>query len=45
LGVFPKTREAAYIVSTGSACRMQIKHGTGKESVHPIVLIANLLER
>ncbi len=45
LGVFTKTREAAYVVSTGSACRMQIKHGTGKESVHQIVLIANLLER
>jgi Fe-S oxidoreductase len=45
LGVLPKVREAQHVVSTGSACRMQIRHGAGKESVHPIVLIAGLLEK
>ncbi len=39
LGVLPKARAARKIVSSGSACRMQIKHGTGKDAVHPLVLI------
>jgi Fe-S oxidoreductase len=31
------------IVSSGAACRMQIRQGTGMDAIHPIVLIANLL--
>ncbi len=27
------------VVSTGAACRMQIKHGTGADAVHPIMLV------
>jgi len=29
------------VVSSGAACRMQIKQGTGVDAIHPIVLIAN----
>jgi len=29
------------LVSSGAACRMQIKQGTGVDAIHPIVLIAN----
>jgi Fe-S oxidoreductase len=32
-------------VSTGAACRMQIKFGTGVDAVHPIQLVAQTLER
>jgi len=39
LGVLPKARAAEKIVSTGAACRMQIKQGTGKDAVHPLALI------
>lgn len=31
------------IASSGSACRLQIQHGTGKESTHPLPLVAKLL--
>jgi Fe-S oxidoreductase len=31
------------IVSSGAACRMQIRQGTGVEAVHPIILISNFL--
>jgi Fe-S oxidoreductase len=31
------------VVSSGAACRMQIQQGTGAKAIHPIVLIANLL--
>lgn len=31
------------IASSGSACRMQIQHGAGKESAHPLMLISTLL--
>ncbi len=27
------------IVSSGAACRMQIRQGTGAEAIHPIVLV------
>jgi FAD/FMN-containing dehydrogenase/Fe-S oxidoreductase len=43
LGVLPAARLADTVVSTGSACRMQIRHGTGKEAKHPLVLLADLL--
>jgi Fe-S oxidoreductase len=43
LGVLPKARMAENLVSTGSACRLQIKQGAGKEAQHPLVLISNYL--
>ena len=43
LGVLPLARKAGLVVSTGSACRMQISHGAGKEAKHPVVLLADLL--
>jgi Fe-S oxidoreductase len=43
LGVLPRAREADHVVSTGSACRIQIRHGAGKEAEHPLVLVVNLL--
>jgi FAD/FMN-containing dehydrogenase/Fe-S oxidoreductase len=43
LGVLPRAREAETIISTGSACRIQIRHGSGKEAKHPLVLLADLL--
>jgi len=50
LKLFPMLRQSeienrkSEIVSTGAACRMQIVQGTGVDAVHPIVLIANLLQ-
>ncbi len=35
---------AVGVVSSGAACRMQIRQGTGVEAIHPILLIANLLK-
>ena len=32
------------IVSTGAACRMQIRQGTGINPVHPVVLISNFIK-
>jgi len=32
------------IVSTGAACRMQIRQGTGINPIHPVVLIANFIK-
>ncbi len=43
LGVLPKVREAEHVVSTGSACRLQIRQGAGKEAEHPLVLISKLI--
>jgi Fe-S oxidoreductase len=31
------------IVATGAACRLQIRHGTGAESSHPILLVTEFL--
>jgi len=31
------------VVSSGAACRMQIKQGTGMQAIHPILLVANLV--
>jgi Fe-S oxidoreductase len=33
------------ILSSGAACRMQIRQGTGVEAVHPITLIADFIKR
>ncbi len=47
LGVLPKARESGIgnreLVSTGSACRIQIRQGAGVEAQHPLVLIAKLI--
>jgi Fe-S oxidoreductase len=43
LGVLPKVRGADCVVSTGSACRIQIKHGTGIEARHPLELVRDAL--
>jgi Fe-S oxidoreductase len=43
LGVLPKVRQAEKVVSSGAACRMQIKHGTGREAKHPLLLVAEKL--
>jgi len=32
------------IVSSGAACRMQIRQGTGIEATHPVVLVANFVK-
>jgi Fe-S oxidoreductase len=32
------------VVSSGAACRMQIRQGTGMEAIHPIVLVARSLK-
>lgn len=46
LKLFPALRQSpsASIVSSGSACRLQIRHGVGKEAQHPLVLISNYLK-
>jgi FAD/FMN-containing dehydrogenase/Fe-S oxidoreductase len=36
--------EAERILSSGAACRMQIRQGTGVEAIHPIVLVAQFLK-
>ena len=43
LSVLPKVRAAERVVSTGSACRLQIRQGAGKEAEHPLVLISKYL--
>jgi Fe-S oxidoreductase len=40
-----KQYEKYEVLSSGAACRMQIRQGTGIEAVHPIVLIANQLKQ
>jgi Fe-S oxidoreductase len=39
-----KNHEVEVICSSGSACRMQIRQGTGLEALHPIVLIRKSLD-
>jgi len=43
LGVLPKVRAAERVVSTGSACRLQIRQGADREAEHPLVLISKYL--
>jgi len=49
LKLFPKLRElesrdkGLEIVSTGSACRLQIKHGAEINAEHPLIAVARLL--
>ncbi len=32
------------VVSSGAACRMQIKQGTGVNAIHPVLLVAKLID-
>lgn len=47
LGVLPKVRKAEggwqSVASSGAACRMQIRHGTGVEARHPLLLVLDAL--
>lgn len=45
LGVLPKARELGNreLVSSGAACRMQIKQGAGVDAVHPLLLVRDVL--
>ena len=51
LKLFPKIRELAPsvraggegVISSGAACRMQIRQGTGVEAIHPILLVGDLV--
>lgn len=43
----PDLREvpkAAGVLSSGAACRMQIRHGTGRDAIHPVLLVASFLK-
>jgi Fe-S oxidoreductase len=33
------------VASSGAACRIQIRQGTGVDAIHPIVLIADLVKK
>ena len=47
LKLFPQIRELGIgngeLASSGSACRLQIKQGAGIDAVHPLVVVANLI--
>lgn len=47
LGVLPKVREIGNreLVSSGAACRMQIKQGAGVDAKHPLLLVRNALKK
>jgi Fe-S oxidoreductase len=42
LGEVPFRAEG--VLSSGAACRMQIRQGTGREAIHPVLLVANFLK-
>ncbi len=50
LKLFPGLRQSTIvnrqssIVSSGAACRMQIRQGTGVEAIHPIMLVADFMK-
>jgi Fe-S oxidoreductase len=44
LGEVPAEGRAEEVLSSGAACRMQIRQGTGVEALHPIVLVAQFLK-
>jgi Fe-S oxidoreductase len=44
LGEVPAEGRAEGVLSSGAACRMQIRQGTGVEAVHPIVFVAQFLK-
>lgn len=46
LALFPAVRDAAdaRIVAAGTSCRHQIRHGTGRDAVHPVQVLADALD-
>jgi Fe-S oxidoreductase len=40
----PTTNRKSEILSSGAACRMQIRQGTGVEAIHPIMLVASFIK-
>ena len=44
LGEVPLPSGAEGVISTGAACRMQIRQGTGIDPIHPVVLIADFIK-
>ncbi len=40
----PVENQKSKVLSSGAACRMQIRQGTGLEALHPILLVANFLQ-
>jgi Fe-S oxidoreductase len=44
LGEVPLRSEAVEVVSSGAACRMQIRQGTGVNAIHPIMLVADFIK-
>jgi FAD/FMN-containing dehydrogenase/Fe-S oxidoreductase len=48
LGVLPKIRNAEggtqNVISSGAACRMQIKQGAGVDALHPLLLVKERLQ-
>lgn len=49
LKLLPKARALNFenwrLVSTGSACRMQIRDGAGREALHPLALLSERMKR
>ena len=45
LALLPAVRAApgATIVAAGTSCRQQVEHGTGREAVHPMVVLSEAL--
>ena len=43
LGVLPKARMAENLVSTGAACRLQIRQGAGVGAKHPLEVMADII--
>lgn len=44
-GEVPLRKAAVGVISSGAACRMQIKQGTGVEAMHPILLVADVVKK
>jgi len=46
-GIDPQSKienRKSEIISSGAACRMQIRQGTGVEALHPVMLVAKLIK-
>jgi len=44
LGEVSRSDGGGRVISTGAACRMQIRQGTGIDPIHPVVLIADFIK-
>jgi FAD/FMN-containing dehydrogenase/Fe-S oxidoreductase len=40
----PNQNQNSMVLSSGAACRLQIRQGTGVEAIHPVVWLANFLK-